>query len=319
MKLIIQIPCYNEELTLPQVIRDLPCQIDGIDTIELLVIDDGSSDRTAEVASSLGVHHVVRLTYNRGLAHAFAAGLDTALRLGADIIVNTDGDNQYAGDDILKLVAPILQRQADMVIGCRNINGIEHFSWLKKRLQHLGSSVVQKVSGTQVSDTTSGFRAYSRDAAMKINVVSEFTYTLETVIQAGAAGLAIAHVPVETNQKTRESRLAGSTAEYVVRSLITILRIYMMYNPLKLFSAIAVVFLVQGVFLVGRFFYYFAMYGHNPTGHIQSLIVAAILLIVGFQVFLFALVSDVVAKNRKLIEDTLLRVKKNGYDGWSDR
>ena len=221
MKLIIQIPCYNEEDTLPATLADLPRTIEGIDVIETLIIDDGSSDRTAEVARLHGVDHVVRFAANRGLARAFAAGLDAALKLGADVIVNTDADHQYQGGDIPRLVRPILRREADMVIGSRDLKNIAHFSWIKKLLQRIGSSFVRTLSDTDIPDTTSGFRAYSRNAAMRLNVLSDFTYTLETIIQAGASGLAIASVPVSTNTTMRASRLFSSSGEYILRSFIT--------------------------------------------------------------------------------------------------
>ena len=311
MKLIIQIPCYNEEQSLPVTLKDLPTRIDGIDTIEVLVIDDGSTDRTAEVARELGVHHVVRFTSNQGLARAFAAGLDASLKLGADIIVNTDADNQYCGEDIAKLVEPILLGKANIVVGTRDIKNIPHFSFMKKLLQRLGSSFVRSISNTTLPDTTSGFRAYDREAAMRLNVFSDFTYTLETIIQAGEHGLAITHVPIRTNKVLRESRLFSSTGEYIGRSLTTILRIYTMYRPLRVFTAAASILLLSGLILVGRFFYYYLTLPHVQTGHIQSLVVASILIVIGFQVFLFGLIADLTAKNRKLIEDILLRMKKN--------
>ncbi|MBI1806068.1 MAG: glycosyltransferase family 2 protein [Ignavibacteria bacterium] len=319
MKLIIQIPCYNEEATLPTTLRDLPKQIPGVDAIEVLVIDDGSTDRTAEVAQSCGVHHIVRLTFNQGLATAFAAGLEKCLELGADIIVNTDADNQYRGEDIRKLVQPILEKKADIVIGSRDIMNIGHFSPLKKLLQRVGSSFVRTISNTKIPDVTSGFRAYDRDAAMRLNVFSDFTYTLETLIQAGIGGLSIAHVQVQTNEKLRESRLFSSMSEYVSRSLLTVILIYTMYNPLRVFTMLALIFSVPGVVLVLRFFYFYISLPHVQTGHIQSLIIAAVLLVIGFQILLFGLLSDITAKNRKLMEDVLIRIKKQDLDARGQR
>jgi glycosyltransferase involved in cell wall biosynthesis len=310
MKLIIQIPCFNEETTLPVTLRELPKHIDGIDDIELLIIDDGSTDNTAEVARAAGVHHILRFTSNQGLARAFAAGLDACVNFGADIIVNTDGDNQYRGADIVKLIQPILHKKADIVIGSRDIRTIEHFSFIKKTLQHIGSSFVRKMSNTSIADTTSGFRAYSKEAALRLNVFSDFTYTLETIIQAGTSGLAITHVPIETNEKLRESRLFTSIGEYLLRSLSTLLRIYTMYKPLRVFSALAGTLISVGLILVARFLYFYYTLEHVQTGHIQSLIIAAILLVIGFQVFLFGLMSDITAKNRRLVEEVLLRLKK---------
>ena len=310
MKLLIQIPCYNEEITLPATLRDLPGMIPGIDSIEILVIDDGSTDRTAEVARTNGVQHIVRLTVNRGLARAFAAGIDECLKQGADIIVNTDGDNQYKGEDIAKLVQPILKKQADIVIGARDIGKIEEFSAVKKLLQRAGSSVMRRISHTSIPDVTSGFRAYSRDAALHMNVVSNFTYTLETIIQAGIAGKAIASVPVQTNKKTRESRLFSSTGSYIRKSIVTIVRIYTMYEPLKVFVRIGGMFLLLGTLGILRFLYYYFTLANLPTGHIQSVMISGVVLLVGFGITLFGLLADVTAKNRKLMEDVLLRVKR---------
>jgi glycosyltransferase involved in cell wall biosynthesis len=310
MKLVIQIPCYNEEELLPRTIADLPKRIEGVDVIETLIIDDGSSDGTVEVARKYGVTHIERLATNQGLARAFAAGLDASLRTGADIIVNTDADNQYRGGDIVRLVKPILMRQADIVVGARDIRNIAHFSFMKKILQRIGSSLIRKISGTTIPDVTSGFRAYSREAAMRINVLSEFTYTLETIIQAGSNGLKITHVPIQTNEKLRDSRLFSSIGEYLGRSLSTIIRIYTMYNPLKVFSAIAGVLVTAGVVLVLRFFYFYFTLEHVQSGHVQSLIIAAIVLVIGFQIFLFGLLADLIAKNRKLMDEALLRIKK---------
>jgi glycosyltransferase involved in cell wall biosynthesis len=312
MKLIIQIPCYNEEQTLPVTLKDLPKRIDGVDAIEVLIIDDGSEDRTSEVAKQHGVNHLVRLKNHQGLAQAFAAGLDACLRLGADIVVNTDADNQYQGRAIAQLVAPILQRTADMVIGARDIENIEHFSPMKKFLQRLGSLLVRTVSQTAIPDTTSGFRAYSRDAALRLNVLSDFSYTLETIIQAGTSGLAIACVPIQTNKPLRESRLFSSTAEYLGASIMTIIRVYTMYKPLKFFWWIGGTVFALGAMLVLRFLYFYFTLAQVQTGHVQSLIVAGVLLIIGFQIFLFGLLADITAKNRKLLEEVLIRMKRSG-------
>ncbi len=308
MKLIIQIPCFDEETTLPETVDALPREIPGIDVIELLVIDDGSGDRTAEVARELGVHHLVRFPRNRGLAYAFKAGLDASLRLGADLVVNTDADNQYRGDDVRALVRPILDGEADMVIGDRQVDGIPHFGFVKKKLQKLGSAVVRQVSRTTVPDTTSGFRAYSREAAMRLNLVGEFTYTLETIIQAGQGRMAVHSVPVRTNDVTRPSRLFRSIPEYVRRSVGTILRIYMMYRPLTVFLWLGGLVLFAGVALGVRFLVYYFTGG--GSGHVQSVVLAAALLGIGVQIVVMGLLADLIGANRKLVEDVLLRVKR---------
>ena len=311
MKLIIQIPCFNEAETLPITLGDLPDSIDGIDEIEILIIDDGSTDATIHVAKEHGVHHIVRLNKNKGLAKGFTAGLDACLRLGADIIVNTDADNQYVGADIEKLVQPILDGKADLVVGDREINKLSEFSWMKKRLQQLGSWVVRQVSATSIPDTTSGFRALSREAAMHINVVSEFTYTLETIIQAGKKNLSITSKPVRTNSKLRESRLFKSNWGYIKRSVATITKIYTMYEPLKMFSSIGAFFFLAG-FLIGLRFLYF-YFTEGGAGHIQSLILAAVLLLLGVQIFIIGLLADIIGSNRSLIENILYRIKKMEY------
>ena len=308
MKLIIQIPCFNEAETLPLTLADLPRHIAGVDEIEVLIIDDGSSDETTEVARRSGVHHIVRMTKNKGLANGFMAGLDASLRLGADIIVNTDADNQYNGADIPSLVRPIIDGQAELVIGDRQTDEIHHFSWMKKRLQNLGSWVVRQVSATEIPDATSGFRALSREAALQMNVLSRFTYTLETIIQAGKKNLAVSHVPVRTNSKLRESRLFKGNWNYIKRSIATITRIYTMYEPLKMFSYIGGTIFGAG-FLIGlRFLYFYITTG--GAGHIQSLILAAVLLMIGFQVFIIGLVAALVGFNRRLIEIALYRVRR---------
>lgn len=307
MKLVVQIPCLNEEETLAEALRGIPRQVAGIDCVEVLVIDDGSSDRTSEVARAAGVDHVVRFTRNKGLAHGFMAGLDAALRLGADIIVNTDADNQYPGEDIPKLIAPILAGQADMVIGDRGVGTLAHFSWTKRRLQEVGSWVVRKVSGTRLPDTTSGFRAFSREAALRINIVSEFTYTLESLIQAGKKRLAVAHVPIAARE-TRPSRLFTSTWQYVKRSATTILRIYATYEPLKVFVLLGGAMLLGGVILALRYAYFW-LWLDEFRGHWQSAIGAVVLLILGFQTLQWGIVADLIANNRKLLEDLLYRAR----------
>ncbi len=311
MKLIIQIPCYNEAETLPGTIADLPQQLEGIDVVEVLVIDDGSEDGTAQAARDSGANHVVRLPRNRGLAIAFATGLETSLQLGADIIVNTDGDNQYPGRYIHSLVAPILAKEAEMVVGDRQVGTIPHFSWIKKLLQRMGSMVVRWASGTGIPDATSGFRAFSKEAALKLEIYSDYTYTLETIIQAGKKGLMITSVPVTVNPQTRESRLISNIPSYVLRSTVTILRIFLMYEALRAFTLISIVPFMIGTVLIGRFLYY-TLFG-PPGGHVQSLIIAAILLILSFLIFLLGLIADLIARNRKLSEEINYHVRKMGH------
>ncbi len=306
-KLIIQIPCLDEAATLPATLRDLPRSIPGIDAVEVLVIDDGSSDETTKVARTWGVDHIVSLRRTRGLAAAFMTGIDTCLKLGADFIVNTDGDNQYAGEDIPSLVAPLLRGEADIVIGDRNVQALQHLSASRKLLQRLGSWVVRQVSGTRVPDTTSGFRAYTREAALRMTIVSEFSYTLESIIQAGKKRMAIAHVTVRTNPHTRPSRLFRSVWSYLKQSGSTIVRIYTMYEPLKVFTSIGLLTIGAGVATSVRFLYFYFTGG--GAGHLQSLLLAAVLLIVGFQVMLMGLLTDVISANRKLLEDLLYRVR----------
>jgi glycosyltransferase involved in cell wall biosynthesis len=309
MKLIIQIPCLNEAKTLPGTLADLPASIPGIDTIEVLVVDDGSTDETSTVARAHGVQHVVRFKRRKGLAAAFTAGIDASLRAGADIIVNTDADNQYVGSSIATLVAPLLAGQAEIVIGDRNMRTIQHMSWPKKMLQRLGSWIVRQVSGTSVPDTTSGFRAYTREAALKMTIVSEFSYTLESIIQAGKRRMAIAHVEVATNPITRPSRLFDSIWSYLKQSGATIVRIYAMYEPLKVFTYIGGLVFLIGLAISARFLYYYFFTAYAP-GMVQSLILSAVLMIVGFQVVLIGLVADVISGNRKLLEDLLYRVRR---------
>lgn len=309
MKLVIQIPCYNEEGGLPQTVGDLPRTLPGIDEIDLLVIDDGSSDRTVEVAESLGAQQVVRLPRNMGLARAFLAGLEAALARGADIIVNTDADNQYHGEDIGRLVAPILAKRADIVVGDRGVGSLAHFSPLKRKMQRLGSWVVQKAAGASTPDATSGFRALSRDAALHTLVLSEYSYTLETLIQAGTRQMAVEYVPVRTNPKTRPSRLIRNTPQYLGQSTATILRTYTLYRPLRVFFAVGAALIALGSVLGLRFLYFFVTSG-GVAGHVQSLILAAILLIVGFQVGLIGLLADLIGFNRRILEELLYRVRR---------
>ena len=308
MKLIVQIPCFNEEDTLPATFKDIPKKMDGVDVVEIMFIDDGSTDKTIEVAKALGVHHIVINKNNRGLARTFRTGLNECLKLGADIIVNTDGDNQYAGWDIPKLIQPILDGRADVVVGDRNTAKVAHFSPFKKFLQRLGSYVVKTLSGVQVPDAVSGFRAYSRDAALQLNIVSPFSYTIEALIQAGKKHMAVTSVPVETNEKTRESRLFSSIPKFIERQLTTIVRMYAMYQPLKVFFYIGLTLSILGAIPIIRFlFYYFTGDG---DGHLQSLVLGGVLTILGFISFLIALLADLMNFNRQLIEQTLEKVRR---------
>jgi glycosyltransferase involved in cell wall biosynthesis len=308
MKLIIQIPCYNEEETLPTTIADLPKQIEGIDVIEYLIVNDGSSDRTVEAAHDAGVHHVVSFKSNRGLANAFAAGIDACLRLGADIIVNTDADNQYCGADIEKLVRPILDNRAEIVIGERPIEDTEHFTKMKKRMQRLGSFVVRVVSDTDIPDAPSGFRAYTREAALRLNVINSYTYTLETIIQAGLNRIPMTSVPIRTNPELRKSRLFKSMASYMRRSAVVIIRSSMMYKPLKFFVLLGGLVSAVGLGFVIR---WFVLYLQGlGDGNIQSLILAAMLIMIGVQFIIAGLQADIIAANRKILEDVQYRVRK---------
>lgn len=316
MKLIIQIPCYNEAETLEIALNDLPKEIKGIDTIEYLIIDDGCTDETVEVARKWGVHHVVSFTQNKGLAKGFMAGMDACLRNGADIIVNTDADNQYCAEDISKLIRPILEQKADIVIGERPIDDTEHFSWLKKKLQHFGSWVVRKASHTDIPDAPSGFRAFSRDAAMRINVINDYTYTLETIVQAGRNKMAIVSVPVRTNPELRKSRLFHSMFGYVKKSILTILRALMMYKPLYCFTLVASVPGVIG-FLIGiRFLVFY--FGGRGNGHTQSLMLACTLLIISFITFVIGMLADVISANRKILEDVQYHIKRQEYQNHNE-
>lgn len=308
-KLIIQIPCYNEELTLGTTLSALPRHLPGVDTIEWLVINDGSRDRTVEVAKDYGVDHIVSFSSNQGLAKAFMAGLEASLRAGADVIVNTDADNQYCADDIPKLIQPILLGQADMVIGARPIWKTRHFSYIKKVLQNFGSFMVRLASNTNVPDAPSGFRAFSREAAMQLNVFNNYTYTLETIIQAGQKGLAIASVPIRTNPNMRKSRLVKSIPSYVMKSSFTILRIFMLYRPMRFFALLGTIPCLLGGLLGVRWLLLFWFV--DPTrSRAPSLILAAVLILIGFQLWMFGLVADLMAANRKLLEETRIRLRR---------
>jgi glycosyltransferase involved in cell wall biosynthesis len=308
MKLIIQIPCFNEAEQLPRTLADLPREVEGFDVVEWLVIDDGSTDATVEVARAHGVDHLVRLTNNKGLAAGFQAGIDTSLKLGADVIVNTDADNQYYGPDVARLVGPILDGRADMVIGDREVGGIDHFSPLKKTLQRLGSWVVRQASSTSVPDTTSGFRAYNREAAIQMMVVSKFTYTLETIIQAGKLLVAVDHVPVRTNAKTRESRLFPSMGAYVRRNAVSIFRIYAQYEPLRVFWSLS---LVIGLAAIGVWARFVVAYAEGDgKGHVQSLILGAVLFIAAVVLWALGVIGDLLAAQRVMIQRTFERVRR---------
>ena len=311
MKLIIQIPCFNEAETLEVTLNDLPKHIDGIDEIEYLIIDDGSHDNTAEVAKKWGVHYVVRFRRNKGLAKGFMAGLDACLKNGADIIVNTDADNQYCGADIETLVRPILDKKAHIVIGERPIDDTEHFTPLKKKLQHFGSWVVRKASKTTIPDAPSGFRAYSREAAMRINVINDYTYTLETIVQSGREKMAVMSVPIRTNPELRESRLFHSMWGYIKKSMLTIVRTYLMYRPLYFFFMLGSILALVGVGFFVRYFVFFC--SGEGGGHLQSLILASTLLIVGFQTIVVGLLGDVISANRKILQDVQYHVRKMDY------
>lgn len=311
MKLIIQIPCYNEAETLEIALNDLPKHIDGIDEIEYLIINDGSKDNTVEVARNWGVQHVVNFKRNKGLAKGFMAGMNECLRQGADIIVNTDADNQYCGEDIEKLVRPILDGKADIVIGERPIDQTEHFSPLKKKLQHLGSWVVRKASNTNIPDAPSGFRAYSREAALRMNIVNDYTYTLEQIVQAGRNKMAIISVPIRTNGELRPSRLFNSMFGYIKKSILTIMRAYMMYKPLRFFVTLGSIPVLGGIVIGIRYLVYF--FNGAGDGHIQSLLLAITLILLGTMIGIVGLQADVIAANRKLLEDIRYEIKKENY------
>lgn len=308
MKVVIQIPCYNEEKALPVTLDALPRSLPGVDEVKWLIIDDGSTDQTAEVALAHGVDHIVSFTKNQGLAKAFMAGLEASLGAGADIIVNTDADNQYCANDIPKLIEPILSGKADIVVGSRPVAEIEHFSPIKKILQKLGSWVVRVASRTDIPDAPSGFRAISRDAAMRLNVFNEYTYTLETIIQSGQKGMAITSVPIRTNKDLRPSRLVKSISSYISQSILTIIRIFMTYRPLRFFAIPGVISFSLGMLISLRFLYFYLT--GNGSGHIQSIVLAALLLGIGFFLCVVGLIADLIAVNRKLMEKLDWRLQK---------
>lgn len=312
MKLIIQIPCYNEEETISQVVNDLPKYTSGVDEIEYLVIDDGSTDNTAEVARNCGVHHVITLSTNRGYGTAFLTGIRKCIDLGADIIVNTDGDNQYQGQCVKNLIMPIVEGKADIVIGSRPIEEIEHFSWAKKKLQKLGSYVAGKFSGTKIPDATSGFRAYSADAAMRLHIISHYSHSLETIIQAGHMKMLISTVPITVNPKTRESRLMTSMGQYIWNSIFIILRCYVRHKPLRSFIYLSIPPCLVGFMLGVRFLIYFIV-AEEPSGMVQSLILAAILLIISFLLIVLGILADLIGTNRNLIQEVSYLVQNKKF------
>jgi len=316
-KLVIQIPCYNEEGSLAVTLNDLPKNIPGVSDIDVLIINDGSTDKTAEVAAKNGVIHMINFRKRKGLAVAFAAGIDKALEMGADIIVNTDADNQYRGSDIERLIRPILEKKADLVIGNRKIEEIKHFSFIKKKLQRFGSRIVRYLSGIEIPDATTGFRAYNKDAAIKLNVISEFTYTLETIIAAGNKDIAVENIDISTNPELRRSRLFRSIPEYITRSAATLVRVYTMYRPLKVFFQMGLIAFIAGL-AIGLRFLYFYIINKGMAGHVQSLILSAVLLILGFQVMLLGMLADLISANRRLIENTLSKVKRLGLKNPED-
>ncbi|MCK9615618.1 MAG: glycosyltransferase family 2 protein [Candidatus Omnitrophica bacterium] len=311
MKLIIQIPCYNEEEALTVTIKSLPLEITGIDKVEILVINDGSTDNTVQVAKALGVKHILDLPYHRGLAEGFRRGIEKSLELGADIIVNTDADNQYKGEDIPRLIKGIIDKKGEIIIGCRDISAVKHFSWGKKILQKLGSFVVRKFSKTDIPDTTSGFRAYSREAALRLNVFSTYTYTIETIIQAGRLGIPISYILISTNEKLRDSRLIKNIPSYIKKSVSTILRIYLMYEPFKSFFNLGLIPIIFSLLLIVRFLV--AHFTKPQGGHIQSLIVAAIAFIIGTIIIMIGLLGDIISVNRKINEEILYRLRKREF------
>lgn len=311
MKLIVQIPCYNEERTLPETVADIPRDIEGAD-VEILIVDDGSTDRTVEVANDLGIEHIVRNKKNLGLARTFRVGLEACLKAGADIIVNTDGDNQYEGRDIPRLIKPIQDGIADIVVGDRQTGKTPHFSKRKRFLQWFGSGVVRKLAGIWVPDAVSGFRAISREAAIRLNITSTFSYTIEMLIQAGKRGMTVVSVPVGTNQKTRESRLFKSMFEFIVRSVSTMIRVYAMYQAMRVFFYIGTVFLVIGIIPICRFMYFY--FSGSGEGHIQSLVLGGVFLVMGVMTYLIGLVADLISFERQLLEMTLEKVRRMEFE-----
>jgi glycosyltransferase involved in cell wall biosynthesis len=312
VKLIIQIPCYNEEETLAATVSELPRALAGFDLVEYLVIDDGSQDRTVETARALGVHHIAQHKKNRGLAAAFQTGLERSLQLGADIVVNTDADNQYCAGDIQRLVEPILAGKADIVVGDRGVAALEKFSPLKRWLQRLGSWVVERAAGIPIPDATSGFRAFSRNAAMQLTVLSEYTYTLETLIQAGARGMCVVFIPISTNPDTRRSRLIRSVPSFLALSAVTILRFYSMYRPLRVFMTAGLTLLAVAIALGLRFLFFYLQGG--GAGHVQSLILATILSVIGVQIVVVGLIADSISLNRKISEEILYRMRRREFE-----
>lgn len=316
MHLVIQIPCFNEEETLAITLDSLPNEIDTIDKIDVLIVDDGCTDKTVQVARGWGVSHIASHTMNRGLAQAFKTGLTASLQLGADIIVNTDADNQYNANDIEKLIQPIVDGKADLVIGARPISKIQHFSPLKKFLQKLGSSVVRIASRTDIADAPSGFRAISRDAAMHLNVFTPYTYTLETIIQAGLKNMRVVNVPIRTNEDLRPSRLVSSVSSYIRKSVVTIFRVAVIYSPLRFFTLIGGALFLCGFIIGIRFLFYFV--SGEGDGHIQSLVLAAILMLIGFNAGTLGIVSDLISVNRKLLEEIQSHLREERYSRNSD-
>jgi len=307
MKLIIQIPCHNEAQVIAETIKSLPSSLDGFDTIEYLVIDDGSTDGTANIARSSGVHHLVNLPSHMGLAAAFTYGLDACIKQGADVIVNTDADNQYRSEDICLLVKPILEGKAQLVVGDRGVATLEAFSPFKRLLQRIGSWVVGQITGIEIPDATSGFRALTREAALRTLVLNDYSYTLETLIQAGAHKMPVEYVKIRTNPQTRPSRLIRSIPHYLANSSATIVRSYTMYRPLRVFTILGFILLLGGLALGGRFLYFYII--GEGSGHLQSVVLAAVLLIIGFQVLLIGLVADLIGFNRKILEELLYRIR----------
>lgn len=305
MKLIIQIPCFNEESTLPKTLEDLPKKIDGIDVIEVLIIDDGSKDKTREVARKHGVHHIVSFSQNRGLAKAFEAGIEFSLKHGADIIVNTDGDNQYFGGDIVNLIRPIIENKADVVVGDRQTRSIAHFSQGKRFLQWLGTSVTNTLAHTNIEDAVSGFRAFSREAAENLNILTNFSYTTESLIQLGHKKFAIVSVPIRTNDKLRVSRLFKNIPHFLINQVTTIIRVYSHYQALKIFSVLGILILLPGIIGVSRFIYFYII--GSGSGKIQSLIISVMLILIGVVVILVGILADMISSNRKLIEKLIAK------------